>query len=294
MQPKNAFDIYALADVYRKREPHTLTADEKNIINVADATLMDDIFMSEVFRDDCEGVTYILRIILERDDLTVERVTTQHDIDSAFKRSIRLDIRAVDTQKNVYDIELQRTNDGAIPRRARFYSSKLDHDLLEKNEDFSQLVDTYVIFITDNDIFKAGLPVYRISRRIENLSYTAFNDGAHIVYVNGAYREDTPIGNLMADFHCTKAEQMHSPLLAKRLHAVKGNEERSIHMGLNSRDFYNQGLSAGKENGQKEIIFSMFSKKMYSDEMISDLTALPLGDIIRYRKEYTVQKQEQS
>ena len=45
-------------------------------------------------------------------------------------------------------------------RRARFHSSMIDRTLLSKGEDFEDLVDTYVIFITENDKFGKGVPLY--------------------------------------------------------------------------------------------------------------------------------------
>lgn len=54
--PKHTFDIYTIAEEYRRRDPDTLTHMEKTIIHVADATLMDDIFMSEVFHEDKAGL----------------------------------------------------------------------------------------------------------------------------------------------------------------------------------------------------------------------------------------------
>ena len=43
-----------------------------------------------------------------------------------------------------------------------------------------------------------------------------FNDEAHIIYVNGEYKENAPIGDLMHDFHCKKADDMKSKLLSDR------------------------------------------------------------------------------
>jgi len=41
-----------------------------------------------------------------------------------------------------------------------------------------------------------------------------FDDGAHILYVNGKYRGESEIGKLMHDFSCTNADDMnffHNP-----------------------------------------------------------------------------------
>lgn len=42
----------------------------------------------------------------------------------------------------------------------------IDRNLLEKGAEFEDLEDTYVIFITENDKFKEGVPVYHIERKI--------------------------------------------------------------------------------------------------------------------------------
>jgi len=45
----------------------------------------------------------------------------------------------------------------------------------------------------ENDIYGEGFPLYHVERIIEELQ-RPFDDGAHILYVNGANRDDTPLG----------------------------------------------------------------------------------------------------
>ncbi len=80
----------------------------------------------------------------------------------------------------------------------------MDANLLKKGEDFDKLPETWVIFITENDVMGKGLPLYPIERCFLGTG-ERFEDGSHILYVNGAYRGDTPIGKLMHDFSCTDA-----------------------------------------------------------------------------------------
>ena len=44
-----------------------------------------------------------------------------------------------------------------------------------------------------------GLAVYHIDKYIKETG-ELFDDGSHILYVNGAYRDDSAIGKLMHDF----------------------------------------------------------------------------------------------
>ena len=116
---------------------------------IRDMRLMDDEFFSEALNGKIAPVEYILQTILERDDIRVQRTESQVEYKSATKRSIKLDIQAVDAEGRVMDIEVQRADKGASVRRARFHSSIIDRTLLEKGDEFDALVDTYVIFITE-------------------------------------------------------------------------------------------------------------------------------------------------
>ncbi len=60
---------------------------------------------------------------------------------------------------------------------------------------------------------KKGLPLYQIERCFLGTN-EKFGDGSHKLYVNGAYRGDTPLGKLMHDFSCTNASDMYYEMLA--------------------------------------------------------------------------------
>ena len=172
-----------------------------------------------------EAVEFILQVVLERDDLKVIETKAQVEYKSATKRSIRLDIKAVDRENERFNLEIQRAEEGSGSKRARFHGSMIDRDLLEKGMDFDDLPESYVIFITEDDKYGCGEPLYHIERTIEEKEHVLFDDGLHILYVNGEYRNvDTPVGRLMHDFHCTKSEDMYSKVLADEVKYLKETE----------------------------------------------------------------------
>lgn len=57
----------------------------------------------------------------------------------------------------------------------------IDLTLLSKGEEFEDLVDTYVIFITENDKYGKGIPLYHVERKITELNDELFVTG-HISY----------------------------------------------------------------------------------------------------------------
>ena len=181
--------------------------------------LLDDDFMSKVF-EDTACAQLLLNIILERDDLTVKEVHGQYTIKNLQGRSVRLDILAIDQHGSTYNIEIQRRDEGADAHRARYNSSLLDANLTNPGDRYNALGGTYVIFITERDVLNAGLPIYHIDRIVQETG-KPFGDGSHIIYVNAQHKNDTPLGKLMHDFSCTRAEDMNYPVLAERVRYFK-------------------------------------------------------------------------
>ena len=185
--------------------------------------LLDDDFMTKVFEDeDCAG--FLLKIILNRDDLTVKRSNSQYTIKNLQGRSVRLDILAVDKQNRVYNIEIQRNDKGAGIKRARYNSGMLDANVKEPGEEYDAMNETYVIFITERDVLGDGLPIYHIDRTIRETG-KLFGDESHIIYVNSQIKDETALGKLMHDFSCTNAKDMYYEVLANRVHYFKEDEK---------------------------------------------------------------------
>ena len=86
----------------------------------------------------------------------------------------------VDDDNQQYDIEVQRQDKGATPKRARYHSSAMDVDVLKEKQQFEQLPNTYVIFITENDFFGKGQALYPIDR-INLATNEPFNDDVMIL-----------------------------------------------------------------------------------------------------------------
>lgn len=196
---------------------------EEDLQRLKNFRLLDDDFMSKVF-EDASCTELLLRIILKRDDLKVIDVHGQHDIKNLQGRSVRLDIVAVDEAEKIYNIEIQRSDKGAGVKRARYNSSLIDANITEPGQKYENLAESYVIFITENDVLGAGLPIYHIERTIwENGE--PFGDGSHIIYVNSQIKDETDLGKLMHDFSCINAEDMHYKILADRVRYFKEDEK---------------------------------------------------------------------
>lgn len=188
--------------------------------------LLDDNLMTLVFDRNIEATELLLNVILRRKDLRVLDVVAQREYKNPMPggRSITIDIYAVDGNDKVYDIEVQRAPEGADIHRARFHSSMIDTKMLKAGQEFKEIHDSYVIFITANDVIGAGCSLYHVNRTIEETG-AYFNDGSHIIYVNGSYKDDNdPVGKLMHDFRCLSSVDMFYPILAKQVKYFKETE----------------------------------------------------------------------
>ncbi|MBR1497191.1 MAG: PD-(D/E)XK nuclease family transposase, partial [Oscillospiraceae bacterium] len=128
--------------------------------------LMDDDFMTKCFEGEPACIELVLRIVLDMAEIRVVEVHTQVFVENLFNRSLRLDNLAMDAEGKRFNVEIQRSDHGAGKQRARYNSSMMDVNALKKSGDFSALPETWVIFITENDVMGKNLPLYHIERVI--------------------------------------------------------------------------------------------------------------------------------
>ena len=211
-------------------------------------TLMSDIFMRNVFKQR-ECLEYVLQVIMEKQDLRVIDQIIQKDYKNMQGRSAVMDCVARDSEGKQFDVEIQQDNEGASPKRARYHSGLMDMNTLNPGQDFDELPESYVIFITRDDTLGYGLPIYHIDRQIKELN-EAFQDEAHIIYVNSRKQDDTELGRLMHDLHCKRADEMHSPVLAKRVHELKDTQKGVELMCHEMEKIYSEGMESGEKRGE--------------------------------------------
>ena len=186
--------------------------------------MMNNRFMNFMLDDNKEAAQVFLRVILGDDKIKVRNVRIQSFIQNIYGHSSQLDILAQDSKGRYFNVEVQRSDEGAPARRARFYSSILDTHFLQPSKLYEELPDTYVIFITENDVLHDNLPLYNIRRRIDE-NAKCFGDGSHIIYVNSQRRDDTALGKLMQDLYCTEPKNLHYHEFAERMEFLKYSKE---------------------------------------------------------------------
>ncbi|MCM1128173.1 MAG: PD-(D/E)XK nuclease family transposase [Lachnospiraceae bacterium] len=246
---------------------------------------MDDDFMTVCLADNFGGVELILQIFLGKKDIKIKSVRTQEVLKNLQGRSATLDVHAVDSDNKEFDVEIQRKDAGAGAKRARHNSSLLDAYILKRGEETEEIPDSYVIFITENDVMKGNQPIYPVERYVTiGENKVLFGDGSHILYVNGKYRGNDEVGRLMHDFSCTNPDDMNYEVLAKKARYFKQDEKGVETMCKIMEDMRNETAL----RNAKEIATRMIKAGKMSLQDIADYTELSL-EIVKELESQTMQ-----
>ncbi len=261
-----------------------LTKQQKDLQRLEQLRPIDDDFMRCLFKDNIPLAELVLRIITGKPDLMITDCETQKDMKRlAGARSVCLDAYGTDSDSKKYDLEIQRADKGAEPHRARYHSSVLDIENLHSGQEFKDLPDTYTIFITEEDFFGMGKPVYPIERM--NLAAGKFfEDGEHILYVNGEYKGESDIGRLMHDFNCTRADDMNFELMAERTRYLKENPKGVGEMCKVMEDMRNETWNEATERVTLQSIKNLMETMRWSVDQAMDALKISETDKNKYIK----------
>ncbi len=258
-------------------QAHQKQMHQQDLERLKSLRYMDDDFMAVCLADNFEGVGLILRIVLGREDIEVKSVRTQEAMRNLQGRSAILDIHAVDSTNREFDVEIQRKDSGAGAKRTRHNSSLLDAHILKPGDDTEDIPDSYVIFITENDVMKGNQPLYPVERYITiGENKVLFGDGSHILNVNGKYKGNDAIGRLMHDFSCTDPDDMNYEALAKKARYFKQDEKGVSAMCKIMEDMRNEAAKEAEQNKAKRTAIHLIKLGKMTLEEIAEATELSL------------------
>lgn len=160
-------------------------------------TFSDDFMFCKIM----ENEEICKKVIEQLLDIKVGKVQ-KHVIQNTFSptpesHGIRLDVYVKDLDK-VFDIEMQTTQFPAIEKRIRYYQSVIDIDNFEHNQDYSELPESYIVFLCLDDPLGRALPVYTIKNIIEESPSTIYNESTHKVLFNASAYEKVQNKHLKA------------------------------------------------------------------------------------------------
>ena len=264
----------------KNKKSDVVTENKDNTIAYENSSLLDDAWFTTSLDDNPKLATFILQIIIGKDDLVVKKISSQKKLSNIKNRSVILDALAFDSNNTQYNIEIQKTPTPDIKLRTRYHLSLLDSYNLRKSNDFNKLPETYIIFICDFDLFNKGEPIYLVERKVND--EFRFDDLEHIIFVNCKYDDTkTNIGKLIHDIKSKIGEEKCYNIFVEN---EEGGEDKMGEQCERLRQEgivigVNKGKALGAEQTNLEHIIEML-KEGYPIESISKITKKTGKDII--------------
>ena len=255
-----------------------------------DLDITDDFIFSRVMRNKKLCRT-LLEMILKVKVGKIKFLTSHHAIQiEPNAKGIIMDVYLKDENK-VINVEMQTTNKGDLPRRARYYQAAADIDTTPKGSQYKDLKQNYVIFICTFDPFLKGKPIYTFQNLcLEHDEPIYLGDGTEKIFLNTTAKDTSHLDGelrLFYDYIKEKGAQTDfTKELDKSIARMKQEkEERNMYLTYTSRmmecrqDGYAEGLEQGAHQNKLETARSLLQDG-FSTEMIAKYTSLPLETVL--------------
>ena len=260
-----------------------------------DLDITDDFIFTRVMRNKRLCRT-LLEMILKVKVGRIKFLTSHHAIQiDPNAKGIIMDVYLKDESK-VINVEMQASNHGDLPRRARYYQAAADIDTTPKGSQYKDLKQNYVIFICTFDPFHQGKPIYSFQNYCVDYGVPIpLADGTEKIFLNTTAKDLSSLDGEMSLFYDYVRDKTAQTDFTKELDATisqmkQEKEERHMYLTYTSRmmecrqDGYEEGISIGLERGahqnKLETAKAMLSLGLPLDQ-IQLCTSLPLDAVMK-------------
>ena len=214
-------------------------------------------------------------------------------------RGVRLDVYAVDDRNSHYNVEMQVIRRAELSKRARYYHSQMDMELLRPGNDYAELPDTYVIFICDFDPFDQGLYCYTFENNCVENGILKLNEGCRSIFLSTCGRVRQGVSEGLVQFlRFVKADLRESQeefendfvkqlqASVKKVKSSREMEERFMVLEEMLKDEraegINQGITQGIARGTAESLLGLLEAKgTVPEELKNKVLSEPDLDCLR-------------
>ena len=248
-------------------------------------TFADDYLFCQIMQDEniCKGV---IKTLLGIEVEKIEYLNKQQEFSPSLgSRGIRMDVY-VKNSEQIFDLEIQTCHFTDLPKRARYYQGLIDIDILEKNHDYKQLKESFIVFICTKDPFGFGLPCYTVEQicKEDKNANDAINDRTHKIYYNAegwAKSENKEVKAFLKFLTTQAADTDLTKAIETAVYTSKGRELwRKEFMTVFEQidDATAEGIAIGEERKAYETAENLFNIGL-SIEQISYATGLSIEQI---------------
>ena len=260
---------------------------------IDDARIIDDKFMRLVFFECVPLIEFILRIIINNNNINIDKTYTQYSIPAFESNGVCLDIIAHDIEGKIYNIEIQRRKEGATMLRARYHQSALDRTVENPGKYGENLPNCIIIFITETDVIGLKKPIYILKNqpyhfRAPSQAKKLLDAKQKVIYFNCAYKNtSSKLGKLAHDFLCSDPDKMFFEELAEKTRYYKKTQAGEEKMGDVFEEYAKEYADEQKEELVIEHIVNML-KDSVPVEKISLYVKWPVEKINEIAKQLQI------
>ena len=195
-------------------------------------------------------------------------------------RGIRMDFYVEDDRGRVFDVEMQKRNEGNIPKRTRFYQALIDAPMLKSGErGFDSLKPAYIVVICGFDLYGYGLYRYTFDNRCKELPDLVMGDECSKIILNTKGKSEDGVDRALIDFlhYVEKSSDENVPEdcderlkhLHKKIHQIKMSEEIGVsYMKMEERDRLIR--AEGRAEGEARLV-GVIRKKVSKNMSAADI-----------------------
>ena len=195
-----------------------------------DLTIADNFIFGKVLENDPATCKLLLETILGFKIDSIEyperekTIETRHD-----SKGIRLDVftKTPDGQQ-MFDVEIQTSNNDNLANRMRYYQALIDTDSLDKGKHYWQLGKSYIIFVCTFDYFKRGRHFYSFQERCDQEADLLMGDNTVKIFLNAKGKENDVSKDLLDFLNYINGKKSENPLvvaLDEEVQKIKRNKE---------------------------------------------------------------------
>ena len=219
----------------------------------------DDFLFCNIMQNNPDICKELVELLLNRKVGKVAYSETQKSIDLALdQKGVRLDVYFEDDLSTAYNIEMQTSNTGNLPKRSRYYQGTVDLNMISSGAGYDELKKSYIIFINTFDLFGKGFPKYTFENICQESSDLHLDDGAVKVFINAKSTIPGMSPELQGFLRYLCGENPDTPLTDRIQNEVVKSRNNvrweRIYMLLEEKykAFFAEGRAEGRELGLEE------------------------------------------
>ena len=219
----------------------------------------DDFLFCNIMQNNPDICKELVELLLDRKVGKVAYSETQKSIDLALEqKGVRLDVYFEDDLSTAYNIEMQTSNTGNLPKRSRYYQGTVDLNMISSGAEYDELKTSYIIFINTFDLFGKGFPKYTFENICQESSDLHLDDGAVKVFINAKSTIPGMSPELQGFLRYLCGENPDTPLTDRIQNEVVKSRNNvrweRIYMLLEEKykAFFAEGRAEGRELGLEE------------------------------------------